>query len=510
MRIPFPERIPLAPAALFAVLLGMVQVVQGTDPQFCLMTIIFLVAAVLGFNYSGGFVRPSGSYIFFFALLAVVLGLIVKVFIGEAADFHLHSPLLTMRLYTVAIIIMSVAAYGSRRFSSRESLLPVLDTEKLGLAARGCLVGGLALPFVAGLIGSLGETAFTPVLAAIFQLNRFVPMAIILGTTYTIRSSGGRRSVNAVVLIAAGYLLFIGTLINFSKESLFAAPLCWLLSAVALGYRFERYQIVGGLLALVLFSRYLVPYCQYGRAFRNPDASFSDDLKVSLDLLGRLEQVRTLYQVQQENIGREGSNDYFATPQGIFDRLQMFGIDDALVTVTDQQGPYGLLPLASYVGNAVPRVIWKNKPSFNFANVYGREVGSISEEDYVTSISFSPVAEAFHLARWPGVLLILPPLFFLLFLVMDSLCGDVRKSPWGILVITIFAHYAPEGLVGGTVYLLTFGVIIVSSVAFFAAYIMPILASFVGGSKRKVELRRALSPVRATFRPNPPPSELIP
>jgi hypothetical protein len=58
---------------------------------------------------------------------------------------------------------------------------------------------------------------------------------------------------------------------------------------------------------------------------------------------------------------------------------------------------------------------------------------------------------------WTGVFLVAPVIWIILFTVFDSLCGDVRKSPWGLVVIPVFAHIAPEGMLGGPIYFLWFG-----------------------------------------------------
>ena len=47
----------------------------------------------------------------------------------------------------------------------------------------------------------------------------------------------------------------------------------------------------------------------------------------------------------------------------------------------------------------------------------------------------APPAEGYHWAKWVGIFVVAPLLWFLLFIVYDSLVGDVRASPWGLLVV---------------------------------------------------------------------------
>ena len=117
--------------------------------------------------------------------------------------------------------------------------------------------------------------------------------------------------------------------------------------------------------------------------------------------------------------------------------------------------------------------------------------GGLAEEDTTTGISFSPTAEAFHMARWLGVLVAAPILWVLLFVVFDSLFGDLRATPWGLLAIASISHIAPEGGLSVMIYLLTFGSEILIFCALFATWVAPVLATAVLGPAR---LRGEFSP----------------
>ena len=487
MTIPFPERIPLFYAFVFGVMLSVLLIMSGTGAVFAGLAVVFVVTSTLAFNIAGGLTRPSGSYVFFFAVLAVILGLVVKVVIWERVEVLLHSPVTTMGAYTGAMVAMLAAVYVSRRLSRKEGFLQdICSTENMGLAAIGCVVGGFGVPFLAGIAASTGSALLVPIASAFFQLNYFLNMAVILGTTYEIRRSGGRRSANASVYLATIFIWYSGVFFGFSKQALFTPPLCWLASCAALRYRFAFYQVVGVVLVLLFSSYYLVPFCQYGRGLVEQTATQSTRITTSIALLTHLGEVREKYNAAQGWDARS-ENDYwfFEKDEGFFDRLTMFGIDDALITVTDQKGTYGMSPYIFYVASFVPRIFWKNKPSISMGNVFAHEIG-FNEEDTTTGISFTPVAEAYHEAKWFGVLVVEPILWIITFVILDSLCGDLRKSPWGILVLAFFAHIAPEGALQGLFYMMSYGTLIVLVVAYFSAYVMPLLASLVSPPKRNV------------------------
>jgi hypothetical protein len=143
-------------------------------------------------------------------------------------------------------------------------------------------------------------------------------------------------------------------------------------------------------------------------------------------------------------------------------------------------------------------VLWPSKPSVFFGNLYAHEIGGLPEDDYTTGISFSPSGEAYHIGGWLGVFIVAPLLWILLFTVFDSLCGDTRVSPWGLLMAAYFTHTAPEGMLGGIIYALgyvNFGLVVA---ALSAAYVMPIFGTLIKGPEQ-VRLRR-IAPVRSVPR----------
>jgi hypothetical protein len=483
--IPFPERIELVHATTFGILLCAFLMLSGTAPLFAALALVFVVVSTLAFNVAGGLTRPSGSYVFFFAVLTIIVGLVAKVILWEPADLLLKSSVTTIGAYTGGMVGMLGAVYVSRRFSRKEGFLQdICSLDEMGLAAMGCVVGGAGFPFLAGIAASTGSALFLPLVSAFQQLNRFLIMGIILGVTYEIRKSGGKRSFNTAVVVGWGFTWYIGVFLGFSKENLFSPFLCWLAACAVLRYRFTLTQLATVFLLLLFSVFYMVPYCQYGRGTTDTLVTSGDRISNSFSLLMNLGEVREKYLSSEASTDlTEGGWRFFKNNEGLLDRLQMAGIDDALITVTDEKGTIGMSNYLIYIANVIPRVIWKDKPEKRIGNDFAHEIG-FNEADTTTGISFSPVSEAYHEAKWYGVLIIAPILWTPLFVMMDSLCGDLRKSPWGILVFAFFAHIAPEGGLGGVFYMLSYGFMIVVMVAYFSAYLMPLLAAFVMPPKR--------------------------
>jgi hypothetical protein len=487
VRLPFPERVSLVATVGFAIVLCTLQLYQGTAPLFSLCSFLFIVVAAVAFNVAGGITRPSGAYIFSYAVLAVIVGLTWKAILGEAADSNLQTPIVTIEVYLCGICGLLAAAYVSKRLTSKRALLADFVTdENMQSATMGCLVTGLVLIFVFAVVPMEPGS----ILSGLLQLNRFLLMAMFLGVVHAIRRSGGTTSISLPVLIAGGVSFTMGVF-GFSKEGMITPFLCWLIAAASQRYKVSLPQIAGGILLTFFIFEYLVPYSQVGR---NYEGTTNSNIDVSISLLENLGAVRSEY------AGSQGSDEedelavgYFTRHQGFFDRLQMIGPDDSLVALTENGTVAGIAPVYIYFENFIPHFLWKDKPFWAGGNLYARQMGVIGEDDTTTGISFSPSGEAFHLMRWTGVLILAPVLWIMLFTLIDSLCGDTRKSPWGLLAIITFAHIAPEGGIGFMIYSMGY----LAGTIFFAAvtitYLMPIIGEvMIGPSRKTVRFRDPL------------------
>jgi len=486
VRLPFPERIPIVPVFFFAGTLLVIQLAQGTSPTFALCCFFYILVATLAFNLAGGFARTSGAFIFFNSVLGVIVGLCMKAYLDEAADSNLFDPELTIRVLLAGMCMMLVAVLFTRRFAPRHALLGKMVTDaKMQTATVGSLIAGILLniAFIAVPSGS------GSVLSALSQLNRFWPMAVVLGVINTIRRSGGRRSVNLPVLLA-GFCMFAFGVLGFSKEGMLAPFACWLLAIASQRYKLNRAQVIGGVLAAIFVFRYLVPYAQYGRTFREENGGAS--ISTVISLLSNLGYVRQQYLETSADSYEGRVLGYYNNSQGFFDRLQMISIDDAIINHTAQFGTFGLYPIEEAFENLVPHFIWPNKPALLAGNIYAHEVGILGEQDESTGVSFSSTATAYHLIGWKGIFFLAPAIWFLLFFVFESLCGDTRETPWGLLVLVLYTHVAPEGDIGNMVYTASYGAFGIVFAAIVGAYVAPLIGTLFIGPEG-IELRRGAS-----------------
>jgi hypothetical protein len=499
MRLPFPERIPLPITVIAATTLFGLQQFQGTSLAFSIYSLLFIIIANIAFNQAGGFTRPSGSYVFFYAVLAVIFGLVFKAYLGEPGDSNLRSPLLTIQVHTGGISAMLAAVFISRKLSRKKAILGAILKEKdMRNATLGAVVVGTALYFILTIIphgpGSL--------LTAVAQINRFLPLAVILGTLHIIRKSGGRKAYDFPVILAFAISMVFGIL-SFGKEGMFTPFVCWIIAAASLRYRLRTSELIG-VVAMVAFGvTFLVPYSQYGRNFIPENVTLGDRVSLATSLIGNLGYVRQQFLADEQNVSDSGSSaGYYNNPEGFADRLTMLPVDDLLIDYTNQGHAEGYLRIAQDFANWIPHFLWPNKPAGGAGNFYARQIGGIiADDDTSTGISFSPSAQAYHMGEWTGVFVVAPLIWIMLFVTFDSLCGDTRTSPWGLLVMAMFSHAASEGMLSGAIYLVWFYTVALIFSAVCTAYILPIVGSLIFGPE-KTNLVHVRSP-RAAHRKTP-------
>ncbi len=489
MHLPFPERVPILWLGSFAGLIVLLQQVQGTSFAFSVLSFLFIAVAGYTFNLAGGLTRASGGYVFFYSVLGVIVGLVGKVVFGEPGDSNLLQPVLTMEVFLGGICGMLGAVLVSRKLTRKRALLQnVVPPSRMQDATVGCMIVGIGF-YIVSIFDHGGASTLV---SAFNQLNRFLPLAIIFGVTHQIRKTGGRQSVNSAVFITWSMMFVCYGLIGFSKEGMFTPLLCWVVAAGAQRYRVSLLQVVGIGLALVFTFYYLVPYSQDGRNYKSETGSFFADAQISWGLLQHLDLSRDRYEEANKYQSTQSGSGYFTHPVGFLDRLQMISMDDRLVDVTERGAIFGLSPVVVDFENLVPHFLWPDKPTPFYGNVFAHEIGGLAEDDTTTGVSFTPSGEAFHLAKWTGVLIVAPLIWALLFTTIDSLCGDVRKSPWGLLMIALFAHVAPEGMLNGAVYTVGYGSLSLIFGAFTSAYVMPVMGRLATGSRTRFDLERVV------------------
>lgn len=508
MRFPFPTRIPVLWASIFGVVLLVVQQFQHTNFFFSLLFLAFVMLSVAAFNTAGGFSRPSGGYVFFFATLTCIFGVVWKAVLGEPAETNLQDPVVTMAAYVGSMLCMlGLVSLSVRVLRGRKSFASRMGADRLNMgdAGLGCLACGLAVDAINtfGLLpGGNGS-----LIQIINHLNLFYPIATILGTLHTIRSTTGRRSIGFVNGVAIATQFYDGT-IAFSKQGMFTPLVCWALAAASARLRLTKPRLA--VIALVAFAaqHYLVPLSQIGRDLVYEGEPTPERIATAVALLSNPTQLRADYQLTLDTQNNDAANGlkigYYNTAQGFADRMSMIFVDDQLIAFTNRGHVEGLAPIEFDVINLIPHFILPNKEKMdvghamyaNHGNYYAHEIGNIPTSDTTTGISFSSTAEAFHLGAWLGVFLLAPLVWGILFLVSDYLYGDPRVSPWALFLLVYFAHSAPEGSLGAIILGLEVANMGLIVIMFFCIQFAPIIGSLLAGNVGRGSIMASPRPMR--------------
>jgi len=465
MRIPFPERVNLTHVLIFATTLCGIQILEGTNALFSGYVFCFLLIAGFGFNLSGGIMYPSGAFVLFNAIFTVILPMVTKVVLREPADSNLHAPMRTMEVYLCSMVALVSAAAFSRRFRPRKAWISgMLPNSALHSAYVGSAVLSILLGFYLTYFPNVSSGSVSSFLV---QANRFPLLTFVLGVIYTIRSSDGQRSVS-FPLFGMILLLSLNGLLSFSKELFLSPFFAWAVTAALMRYRLHWINIVLFGVGIYFVVVFMVPYAQYGRNLQGT----MPPVQLSAYLLTHMDEVREGYSDATSLIGNV---HYYNEHLGLLDRLDIISPDDALINVTEREGPAGFEFLKIGFENIVPHVFFPNKPTLMLGNSYAHEIGILPDDDFSTGVSFSPAADAYREGGIFGVLVVETLIFTLIFMVLDSVIGDVRLNPVGLLTTILVSRAASEGTMAGCLVLI--GQFLFTNVlaSYVCAYALPVL-----------------------------------
>ena len=475
-------------AFIFAVALFCVQQLEHTELLFSALAFAFILISTVAFNLAGGFSRPSGAYIFWFVTLAGLVGLIWKAILGEPAHTNLEMPDVTMAAYDASVLAMLAAVLLARRWTrNSKGIGGLLHSESvdLGQASLGCMAFAILLiPISAILPGGSGS-----IISIIYRLNLSFPLGIMLSVLHTIRRTNGRHSINLLTFAAMIFLFVYGGLATYSKQGLFSPMVCWLIPACAMRYRLRLGHIIALASFGILAFTVLTPLSEVGRGTVPEAYGTNERILYSITLMSHPFRLHREY-VNNPMVDRTDPlmmrGGYYDTNQGLFDRLTMMPIDSGLIAYSERGHYMGLSPVLDNMENWFPHFILPNKVNPVTGNYYAHEIGGLlGADDFSTGISFSPASELFHWGGWFGLLVLGPLLWGLLFFVSDFISGDMRVYPWGLLLVLIFGHVAPELGIGGAINFVWLGNASVIAAALFSTQIAPILGALFGGQPER-------------------------
>ncbi len=446
MRIPYPTRVNINHVLIAVMFLLFAQLLDGTDPLFAFLGSLAVVFSALAFNVLNGLGTTSGAFVFFTAVPTFVVLIFIKVLTWEPTNRHFDQPLITISATALGWAGILVAAGLSRKFASVRNIVrfTARDLENLKNTSAGLLVIGLCSQIMLSNFNTGVNGTFW---AALNQLNIFVPMATILATYYEICISGGKRSINWIVLVSILYVAGFG-FIAASKQGMYSPFFSYFLVCAALDYRFRPLQVLAILGWLAFAVGFLFPWAQYARSMTR-QSTLTGTVNATLDLLKNPQTIPAMYQWYADSLKMNEDINQVALcydhPHGLMDRESLICQDDRLIQVAQHAGPTGPGYLIVGFEMVVPHALWPGREILSLGNIYGRETDEANVEDYTTAVAFAPIGDAYREFGWSGIVVVMPVLYFFTFIILNGVFGDARESPWG-LVMVAYAAFAAPGL----------------------------------------------------------------
>lgn len=444
MRIVYPTRLNINHVLIVVLFLMFAQLLDGTDPLIALLGCASILFATLAFNALNGLGTVSGAFVFFMAIPTFVILIFLKVATWEPTGKHFEQPFLTMVATALGWAGILAAAGLSRRFSTRRNIVmfTARDLENLKNTSAGLLMLGL---FSQILLSNYNTNVSGSVWTALSQLNIFVPLATILATYYEICISRGTRSMNWIVLVSILYVAGFG-FIAASKQGMYSPFLSYFLVCAALEYRFRPLQVIVILGWLAFAVGFLYPWAQYARAVTR-QSTFTGTVEATYNLLRDPTTIPAMYAWYADSLrANEDVNQVslcYDHPHGILDRESLICQDDRLIDLTQHTGPIGGHYLIGGFEMIVPHFLWPGRQTVSLGNLYGRETSEEGSEDFITSVAFAPVGDAYREFGWSGVVVVMPIMYFFTFIILNGVFGDARESPWGLVLVAYSAFAAP-------------------------------------------------------------------
>lgn len=463
------------------------QMLEGTQLLTSLAYCAFVVVIVDAFNTVGGMIYPSGAYIFYGGLLTLIIGGIAKTALGEPLDSNLFNAQKSILIYLTGACSIWLAAKINVRVRRKSALLAPLQLlpDRIRQVALGAAIfgqfGGILIP--------------TAVLSTFNQLNVFPALSLFLFSYGMARKTDGYRTFSIISFVVWSWTTITWGLLAFSKEGMFRPALAWALGAVIAGYRVTWKRAicigVGTLVGVTLMT----PVAQVGRVYRGE--AISDQM--AWDLVTHPLRTREQYNRQMAEVMKAGGGGYhwFDQSQGLFDRLTMLPIDDALIHATDNGHSPGLLPTQQFLINMIPRYLVSSKETLHWGNRYAHEIGMLGAKDFITGVSFSPFGDAYHEMQWWGVTLLAFPLFLFMFVFCDSLTGSTKETIWASIYVLLFAHASAEGMLATPFVATSTNAAMILFAALVSRYVLPL----IGGLFMLPEKQTAMPVVLKPWRP---------
>jgi hypothetical protein len=408
--------------------------VSGTSLYFIAMMVVAMLSIGVTYNLLGGLGTFSGIIFSGFALRTLVISQFAKVLLFEAADKNLEVPQLTIAIYAVFYFSGMLGAFvlSGLRLPLPRPMEPKDNSHANLVYAVSLTVGLVATVIWEGYYNSYGsKQEYSQSRSAALAFSTLLLFALVMAVGMRIRRSGGRHSFGWAAFVPWIVTVVFG-FIDSVRTAILAPSIVYLLTCYVHGYRLRRRHYIALVLGVGAFFSFISPFELYTR-------DFTRDLNLrerALEVWSVLELMRnpSVLSAAWASASSGGLNgvetNYYNNPSLYsLSRLSEIRNDSNLIVSCANGSHYGLAAIKIDLSRMVPSFLNKNKERYGGENYLGHIAGATADEDDITQIEFSAAADSYGGFGWFGVVLF--PFFCLplVYIVNESIFGDLSQ-PW--------------------------------------------------------------------------------
>lgn len=451
------RKIRMSHVWVFAVLLFLMQLLTGTNIDFALLVMAFVIFTAAAVNNAGGLLTVSGFGIAMIGLKFVIISQWAKIILGQAGDSYLNAPIQTIGILTVGMISIWLAGITVKPYlGSKIILKPEHDPfVLLGVSMITYIIGLVSYLYVMfyGINQSSGEVSVGGITGLLRLIGFIFPVSIIAAVAYTIIASNYKKSIGVWAIIPMTTQFVYGVL-STSKQMMFEPFMLYLLTCLAFNYKYGRKHIVTFILIFVTMVTILFPFAQIGRAMTRDNDPRQSLILTKLfisDIFLKKENLEEVESIMEEAWLKDQRFMYYGKDMGFLDRMSMLEQNDELFLADNEQGFSGWQTVVHGFKMLPPRFLYSDKPIYNSANYFGHKIGILDRNDYSTQISMGIIAEAYDAFGWAGAIII-PYLVMIAFILFfNTISGTLMKNIWTVFLIGIFQHNLVEATISSMI-----------------------------------------------------------
>ena len=407
-------------------------ILLGGDPIIGAELVFAALAGLAATFLCGGVKTAMGLLYLTLAGKFLLIALPSKLVALEPWDSRLAAPDLTAHTLVIGFAVILLVALISRltfKQVTREVIRPAaapLDQLKIGYTLA--IISTLAGIIVANVLSNRG---------LVIPFGTLGPVAMAYLTFYALDSKTPTRWLHVALLFA---WQFSGGLLGGSKEGMFT-PIAVIMLCILFRRGFKNVWLLMGAPAAALVSlSILFPYSQYVKSVE----ARSDQVAILLNFVFNAEMRKGVRSDVFFSLEERGFN-YVGKDMGLLERFMLIKVTDQIIASTEANGQTGWFTISAGLINYIPRFMSQQKEDINVNNYLGRITGTLAEDDYGTSISYTVFGNLYNAFGLVGVMLGTFVCFFSLSILVKYLIGNVQVAdPRVVGIVMLLQHATAE------------------------------------------------------------------